>query len=137
MPGSGLRARVLHPAALSGRSARLGADAHDAPRRAAVRRPGRLPRSIRGRAAAVVRTVPAYFAARHATFPPDYVFAYSDQAVDLLGVVVERVSGAGFVEYVTRGILEPLGMGSSGLPATRATRPFLAKGYGRGRGACR
>ena len=81
------------------------------------------------------RTVPAYFAARHATFPPEYVFAYSNQAVDLLGVVVERVSGLGFEEYVTRGILEPLGMGSSGLPATRATRPSLAKGYGRGRGA--
>ena len=81
------------------------------------------------------RTVPAYFAARHATFPPEYVFAYSNQAVDLLGVVVERVSGLGFEEYVTWGILEPLGMGSSGLPATRATRPFLAKGYGHGRGA--
>lgn len=84
-------------------------------------------------AARPFRSVVDYLAARHATFPPEHVFAYSNQAMDLLGVVVERVSGLGFEEYVTREILEPLGMTSSSLPPTGAGRSLLAKGYGSGK----
>lgn len=49
------------------------------------------------------------FAAR----APGKAYAYSNLAVSLLGVVVERVSGTSFPDFCRREIFEPLNMGSS------------------------
>lgn len=42
--------------------------------------------------------------------PPGAVFSYSNDAYALLGTIIERVSGQRYEDFVTRRILEPLGM---------------------------
>ena len=46
-------------------------------------------------------------------FPPGKVVAYSNYGATLAGYIVQRVSGEPFPEYVTRHILQPLGMAHS------------------------
>jgi len=46
--------------------------------------------------------------------PPGARFHYSNLAFALLGVVVERASGEPYADYVTRRLLEPLGLGRTG-----------------------
>ena len=42
--------------------------------------------------------------------PPGSIFSYSNEGFSLLGGVIEQASGTDYVTYVTRHILEPLGM---------------------------
>jgi CubicO group peptidase (beta-lactamase class C family) len=44
---------------------------------------------------------------------PKQKSTYSNVNFDLLGLVVENVTGLGYSEYVEQAILRPLGMGSS------------------------
>lgn len=44
---------------------------------------------------------------------PKQKSSYSNINFDLLGLVVQNVTGLGYAEYVERGILDPLGMESS------------------------
>lgn len=44
---------------------------------------------------------------------PKQKSTYSNVNFDLLGLVVENVTGLGYAEYVEQGILRPLGMESS------------------------
>jgi D-alanyl-D-alanine carboxypeptidase len=62
--------------------------------------------------------------------PPETEFKYSNVAVSLAGYVVEKASGEPYADYVTRHILQPLGMSSTRVipPKDMAT---LATGYGR------
>ena len=46
-------------------------------------------------------------------FPPGSTFHYSDAGTDVLGAVVERVSGRSLDAFVTERLLEPLGMNDS------------------------
>jgi CubicO group peptidase (beta-lactamase class C family) len=43
-------------------------------------------------------------------FPPGSTFWYSDAGADVLGAIVEQVSGSSLDEFVTQRLLEPLGM---------------------------
>ncbi|NLF02168.1 MAG: beta-lactamase family protein [Anaerolineales bacterium] len=54
------------------------------------------------------------FTADHLVFQPGERFAYNNGGFVLLGVVVEQVSGQPFVDYVTRNVFAPAGMGDSG-----------------------
>lgn len=65
----------------------------------------------------------------YVAYPPNYITAYSNLAVDLLGVLVERVSGQKFNAYVTEHILEPLEMNHSSFELREEMKPFLSKGY--------
>lgn len=67
-------------------------------------------------------------------FTPGAEYAYSNSAYDLLGVIVERVSGESFEGYLSRRILQPLGMTSSWLFAAPNPAPPVAVGYGKFRG---
>ena len=49
----------------------------------------------------------------HLSYPPDFVFAYSNIGYSLLGAVIEEVSGQSYESYVTENILQPLGMSNS------------------------
>lgn len=47
---------------------------------------------------------------QYLSFPPGKIYSYSNLGYDILGVVIERVSGEKYSEYTTRHILEPLDM---------------------------
>lgn len=65
----------------------------------------------------------------YVAYPPNYITAYSNLAVDLLGVLVERVSGQKFNDYITEHILKPLEMFHSSFELREEMKPFLSKGY--------
>jgi CubicO group peptidase (beta-lactamase class C family) len=67
-------------------------------------------------------------------YPVDYIFSYSNLAIDVLGILIERVSGERFESYVTRHILKPLGMETSSVRLDETTRRRLSKGYHLGKG---
>lgn len=46
----------------------------------------------------------------YAAFPPDYVFAYSNLGMTLLGAAIGEVSGQAYASYMDANILRPLGM---------------------------
>ncbi len=58
-------------------------------------------------------------------FEPDSQFMYSNSSYFLLGDIIEQASGESYENYVTKNILKPCGMNSSGFKATNK----LAKGY--------
>lgn len=64
-------------------------------------------------------------------FAPGTVPGYSNYATGLAGLVVERVSGQPFDDYVEQHIFAPLGMRHSSLrqPLPERLRPMLAQGY--------
>jgi CubicO group peptidase (beta-lactamase class C family) len=61
--------------------------------------------------------------------PPENEWKYSNVAVSLAGYVVEKASGEPYADYVTRHILQPLGMTATRVIPTR-DMPSLATGYG-------
>lgn len=62
-------------------------------------------------------------------FPPGAGYAYSNQAAAFVGVIVERVSGVPFAEYVRASLLAPLGMASSAFEPRPGWGTRLATGY--------
>ena len=62
-------------------------------------------------------------------FAPGTAFSYSNGGYILLGVVVEELSGMGYQTFVTRTILEPLGMSRSGFFAMDRLPEGTAIGY--------
>jgi CubicO group peptidase (beta-lactamase class C family) len=63
--------------------------------------------------------------------PPGRVVAYSNYGATLAGYIVQRVSGESYDEYITRHILQPLGMDHSTFqqPLPANLRPSMANGY--------
>lgn len=68
---------------------------------------------------------------QEASYPPDTKWKYSNLGLALAGEVVAAVSGEPFETYVQKHILDPLGMKSSSIEVTDATKGKLAVGYGR------
>ena len=60
---------------------------------------------------------------------PGTRFAYSNMAFEVLGDVIAKVSGDTFEGYVTKHILEPVGMRSSTLLLKAANPALIAAGY--------
>ena len=61
--------------------------------------------------------------------PPGKVTKYSNIGVSLLGSAVEKGSGQGYAEYVTRNLLEPLGMRTACFERRAVSRDAMATGY--------
>ncbi|MFW5814614.1 MAG: serine hydrolase domain-containing protein [Spirochaetota bacterium] len=78
------------------------------------------------------REIVPYLATQHVSTPPDFVFAYSNLAVGLAGVVIERASGLSYEEYVTRNILDRLGMHGTSVSLDERTASAYAKAYSSG-----
>lgn len=60
---------------------------------------------------------------------PGSTFEYSDANYDLLGYMVEEVSGMPYAEYLQKHVLDPLGMHESYTNQADAERAGLADGY--------
>lgn len=65
------------------------------------------------------------------SFRPGTVPAYSNYATALAGLIVQRVSGEKFEDYITRHILAPAGMQHSSMaqPLPAHLAPLMSKGY--------
>ncbi len=79
------------------------------------------------------RELPRLLAGDPSSFLPDTVFAYSNAGYGLLGCLVEQVSGRPYVDFVTGGILSPLGMSSTRFYTTPEDGVQSVKGYEDGR----
>jgi CubicO group peptidase (beta-lactamase class C family) len=66
-------------------------------------------------------------------YPPDFVFSYSNVAFQLLGYLVERVSGIEFSSFMKESLFKPMGMGHTSFVLDPRIKPFLSKGYRAGR----
>jgi len=62
-------------------------------------------------------------------FTPGKLHSYSNAGYSLLGVLIHKVSGMGYVEYIRSNIFEPLEMNNSIVYAGEATNGIIAKGY--------
>ncbi len=60
----------------------------------------------------------------HLTFPPNYVFSYSNLGMALLGATVQKVSGERFDDYMERHFFQPLGMKKSSFSARAITKAY-------------
>jgi CubicO group peptidase (beta-lactamase class C family) len=75
------------------------------------------------------RMFPLYSQNEYAPYDPNYITAYSNFAVSLLGLIIERVSGQKYEKYVHDHILKPCGMDESGFDPVNEQPALLAKGY--------
>jgi CubicO group peptidase (beta-lactamase class C family) len=79
------------------------------------------------------RALPGLLAGSYVAAPPGRVFSYSNLSFSLLGLVVERASGASFESYLQGAVFGPLGMSSSSFTLDAGLSPRYAKGYRKGR----
>lgn len=68
----------------------------------------------------------------YVAYPPNFVLAYSNVAMALLGLMVERVSGTQFSEYMDQYVLAPIGMPHSSFSLTPEIKNLLSNGYRNG-----
>ncbi len=64
-------------------------------------------------------------------FPPGKIYSYSNSGYSLLGVLIHKVSGKPYVDYVRSNILNPLEMKSTIMFAGEKTENQIALGYDR------
>lgn len=87
----------------------------------------------------MVRSLPrdslvARFQAEPLDFEPGTALIYNNSAYFLLGLIIEKVSGQPYEEYVQARLFEPSGMSRSSYCDTRAVVPRRAHGYDQGPG---
>lgn len=70
----------------------------------------------------------------YAAYPPDYVFAYSNIGITLLGDMIQTVTGEDFAARLGRTLLQPLGMRDSSF-ALGLSGPLASKAYRDGKEA--
>lgn len=75
------------------------------------------------------RSVLAYLQESHLVFPPNTVFSYSNLAMSLLGIIIERVSNQSYQQYIEHNILIPMQMTDSGLVSSKVSSLLLSKAY--------
>lgn len=66
-------------------------------------------------------------------FSPNTVFSYSNLATSLMGVLIERIGGLSYQEYIQKNLLTPLKMADSALDPARVAPALLSKAYARHR----
>jgi len=65
----------------------------------------------------------------YAAYPPNYVLSYSNAAMALLGLMIERVSETDFSAYMEKSILTGIGMQQSSFKLQPEIEGLLSKGY--------
>ncbi len=75
-----------------------------------------------------------WFASRELAFPPGHKYSYSNSGYFVLGLILERVTGESFGDYVKQHILDPLDLKSTYLDDGVVKIPNKAKGYERDAG---
>lgn len=76
----------------------------------------------------------ARFRDRPLDFAPGTRWAYSNSGYVLLGLLIEKLGGMSYADFLSQNIFEPLGMRDSGYDDGQAVIPRLASGYRRGYG---
>jgi len=71
----------------------------------------------------------------YAAYPPNYVLAYSNAAMALLGLMIEQVSATQFCDYMAQSVFDPIGMQQSSFKLTPEIEDLLSRGYRRGKEA--
>ena len=71
----------------------------------------------------------AFFRDKPLDFEPGTKFDYSNSNFEVLGAVIEKVSGKKYVEMLHERILDPLGMKDTGLDDDELVLPKRAQGY--------
>lgn len=66
---------------------------------------------------------------QYLAYPPGKVFNYSNLGPDLMGLVMERITGQHFAPYMQSALLDPLGMHHSSFVMDSDIAPLLARGY--------
>jgi CubicO group peptidase (beta-lactamase class C family) len=67
-------------------------------------------------------------------FKPGEKFSYSNSGYILLGMIIEKVSGKTYAQYLDENIFKPLKMASTGYDSTSRIIPDRAEGYSRNDG---
>ena len=62
-------------------------------------------------------------------YPPGYVWAYCNLGYNLLGVIIERVSGMTYEDYIHQNIFKPLGMLNTAVSRADIPADFYSKAY--------
>ena len=70
-------------------------------------------------------------------FEPGARFGYSNYGMIILGVVIERVTGKSYYDYISESIYRPAGMTNSGMPPESIPAAVRAVGYSRRDGSTR
>lgn len=95
--------------------------------------PGDILKGFFTRNASHYSTVIDDLKSEYVAYPINFVFAYSNVAMSLLGYMVEAVSGEEFVRYMDRHVFEPVGMGSSSCELPPQIATLHSKGYKKGK----
>lgn len=74
-----------------------------------------------------------YLKDQYLSYPPGYIYCYSNLGVCLLGLIIERVSGDLFSDYIQQSILEPLQMNTSYVSNTYKRDKAMAMEYSGGK----
>jgi CubicO group peptidase (beta-lactamase class C family) len=74
-------------------------------------------------------SVVAMFSSKPFDFPPGDAMAYSNSAYFLLGLIIEKVSGQTYEQYVRQHLFEPAGMRDTRYCSTSTVVPRRAHGY--------
>jgi CubicO group peptidase (beta-lactamase class C family) len=69
----------------------------------------------------------------YTAYPTNYVLAYSNIGLSLLGLMIEQMIKGDFCEYVSQAILSPIGMRQSSFKKTAVVEGLLSKGYRNGK----
>jgi CubicO group peptidase (beta-lactamase class C family) len=77
--------------------------------------------------------LPALLAEEHASHPTDLVHSYSNNAISLLGLIVEAVTGETFEDYTRENILLPAGMPTAAWHLTPELRKRYAPPHDKGK----
>jgi CubicO group peptidase (beta-lactamase class C family) len=75
------------------------------------------------------RTFPQFAKGQYAAYHPNYITAYSNFAVAMLGAIIERVSGQKYEDYVRDNILKPCSMTETGFDPKKDNDSLLARPY--------
>lgn len=75
------------------------------------------------------RVILDYLNGQATCFPVGKISSYSNLGYSLLGIVIERVSGLSYTEYITRHIFEPVKMTQSGFYRQFGQEPSLSVGF--------
>ena len=76
----------------------------------------------------------AFFRDKALDFEPGSQFAYSNSNYEVLGMVIEKVSGRNYGELLRERLFQPLGMQDTGLDTDELILPKRAQGYTPGEG---
>lgn len=66
-------------------------------------------------------------------YPPDYIMGYSNLGFELLGCLIDRVSGMSYFDYLEKNVLDRIGMTDSTIELNTVVISGMSKGYEKGK----